>query len=150
ANACLALVGFAVSRHTTLPNGLSLGLLAYAAGTTSIVLVVMVCAAAPRVRNLFRRMRFVQDALERFAHLIRNQPRRLLLAVGAQVLGRACQGTQIALLTTALAAPPELSNMLLAQAVYLVGAALGDLVPMQLSTTDAVFVYAAGTFGLPP
>jgi uncharacterized membrane protein YbhN (UPF0104 family) len=150
ANACLALLGFAVSRQTTLPAGLSYGLLAYAAGTTSIVIVVVVCAAAPRVRAAFRRARFVHDALERFAHLIRSQPRRLLFAVGAQVFGRVCQGTQLALLTTALAAPPEFRAMLLGQAVYLVGAALGDLVPMQLGTTDAVFVYAAGTFGLPP
>lgn len=150
ANALLAVLGFVASRDMVLPSGLGLGLLAYAAGTVSIVVAVVSCAAAPRLRRLFRRLPFVHDTLERFAQLIALQPRRLLCAVAAQVLGRVCQGAQLVLLTTVLAGVPALSAMLLGQAVYLVGAALGDLVPMQIGTTDAIFVYAADGLSLQP
>ena len=150
ANALLAVLGFVASREMALPAGLGLGLLVYAAVTGLIVLTVMSCAVAPRLRQVFRRVPFVHDTLERFAQLIARQPRRLLFAVAAQVLGRVCQGAQLVLLTTVLAAMPPVRAMLLGQAVYLVGAALGDLVPMQIGTTDAIFVYAAGSFGLQP
>lgn len=148
ANAGWALIGFAVSVTSALPRPLQLGLLGYAAATTLLLGFVVLCALLPRVRRFARRVPFVHDTFERFALLIQQQPRRLLGAVGAQALGRGFQAAEIAVLSAALAGHVSLGRMVMGQAVYLVGAAAGDLVPAQLGTTDAAFVYAADAFGL--
>lgn len=130
-----------------LPSALSLGLLAYALVTGALVIAALSCAASPRVRAVFHRIPFVHDTLERFADMIAREPARLLMAAGAQLLGRTCQAMQLAVLALSLGAHTTLRAAIMGQAVYLVGAAAGDLVPAQLGATDAAFVMAAGALG---
>jgi hypothetical protein len=148
ANACLASAGYVASLGTPLPRALQLALLGFAAATSCLVLGIAAFAAAPAARKLFARMRFVQVSLERFAALLRSSPRQLLNAVFAQLLGRSMQAMQLVVLGYALGAEPTLARAAIMQAVYLVGAASGELVPAQLGTTDAAFVLAAPALGL--
>ena len=157
ANALWALTGYGLSSlhggvaadggGAALPSALSLGLLGYAGVTGALVVAALLCAASPRVRAVFHRIPFVHATLERFADMIARQPARLLVAAGAQLLGRSCQASQIAVLALALGAHTTLIAAIMGQAVYLVGAAAGDLVPGQLGATDAAFVMAAGALG---
>jgi hypothetical protein len=93
-------------------------------------------------------LHLVRASLERFAQLLAVAPGRLVFALAAQLVGRCVQALQLAVAGTVLGAQFTLPQIALTQAVYLVGAALGDLVPAQLGTTDAAFVLAAPTLGL--
>ncbi|MET0391444.1 MAG: lysylphosphatidylglycerol synthase transmembrane domain-containing protein [Polyangiales bacterium] len=148
ANAVWALVGFLVSTGTTLPSGLRIGLIGYAGAMSGVVLAVLLFAASRPVRKLFRRVPTLHAILERFADLLVTSPRRLLLAVCAQLVGRGIQAVQLGIAAAVLGARPALPALVLTQAVYLVGAAAGDLVPAQLGATDAAFVYAAPALGM--
>jgi hypothetical protein len=150
ANALWALFGFVASVATPLPRALAISLLVYAGAMCLLVSFVVLCTLLPRVRALARRLPFLHDTLERFAVLIEREPPRLLAAVGAHALARGCQALQIAALCAALGGHASLQSLVMGQAVYLVGAAAGDLVPAQLGATDAAFVYAAAAFALPP
>lgn len=150
ANALWAVLGFIASLSTTLPRALAISLLVYAGTMCALVGLVILCALLPRVRAVARRLPFLHETLERFALLIEREPRRVLLAVAGHALARACQATQIAVLCAALGGHGSLRSFVMGQAVYLVGAAAGDLVPAQLGATDAAFVYAAAAFALPP
>ncbi|HET8932042.1 MAG TPA: lysylphosphatidylglycerol synthase domain-containing protein [Polyangiales bacterium] len=148
ANSCWAIAGYVASLHAPLSNALRVALLGFAAATSALVLGVCAFAASPRARKLLARVRFVDASLQRFAGLLKSAPRQLLIAVLAQLLGRSLQALQLALLTVALGATPTIAHAAIMQAVYLVGAASGELVPAQLGTTDAAFVLAAPALGL--
>lgn len=148
ANACWAIAGYLASLGAPLPNALRVALLGFAAATSCLVLGVCAFAASPAARKLLARVRFVEASLQRFAILLRTAPRQLLSAVLAQMLGRGLQAAQLALLCVALGASPSIAHAAILQAVYLVGAASGELVPAQLGTTDAAFVLAAPALGL--
>jgi hypothetical protein len=148
ANACWAIAGYVASLESALPHALQLALLGFAAAITCLVLGIGVFAGSAAARKLFARVRFVEVSLQRFAALLRSSPRALANAVFAQLLGRSLQAAQLVLLGYALGAEPSLPRAAIMQAVYLVGAASGELVPAQLGTTDAAFVLAAPAFGL--
>lgn len=148
ANSCWAIAGYVASLNAPLSNALRVALLGFAAATSALVLGVCVFAASPLARKLLGRVRFVDASLQRFAALLKTAPRQLLIAVFAQLLGRSLQATQLVMLSVALGATPSIANAAIMQAVYLVGAASGELVPAQLGTTDAAFVLAAPALGL--
>jgi hypothetical protein len=148
ANACWAIAGYLGSLHAPLPHALRVTLLGFAAATSCLVLGVCAFAASPAARKLLARIRFVEASLQRFAALLKTAPRQLVIAVFAQLLGRGLQATQLVMLSVALGATPGLAHAAIMQAVYLVGAASGELVPAQLGTTDAAFVLAAPALGL--
>lgn len=148
ANACWAIGGYVASISSPLPHALQLALLGFAAAITCLVLGIGVFAGSAAARKLFAHVRFVEVSLQRFAALLRSSPRALVNAVLAQLLGRSLQAVQLVVLGYALGAEPSLGRAAIMQAVYLVGAASGELVPAQLGTTDAAFVLAAPAFGL--
>jgi hypothetical protein len=71
-----------------------------------------------------------------------------LIAVMSQVLGRLLQASQLALVAGALGATITPAHVFTLEAVYMVGAALGEFVPAQLGTADAALVVAAPALGL--
>jgi hypothetical protein len=149
-SALWALTGFCASLRIALPHALAVGLLSYGAGVTALVLLVIAFARTAAARRWCTRVRWAYAVLDRFAALINERPRVLLLAAAAQTVARGCQAAQVALLLTALSGARGLWHIVLGESVYLVGAAAGDLVPAQLGTTDGAFVLAANTFGLHP
>jgi hypothetical protein len=150
ANALWALAGYVASADVGLPQPLRVGLLGFTAATGGVVILVCVLASVPRARALLGRVRFLQATLERFALLLRQSPKALGQAVLAQLLGRAVQAVQLALLSYGLGAAPSFASSAILQAVYMVGAACGELIPAQLGATDAAFVLAAPALGLTP
>jgi hypothetical protein len=149
-SALWALTGFCASLRIALPQALAVGLLSYGIGMAALVLLVVAFARTPTARNWCTRVPCAYPVLERFAALINERPRALLLAAAAQTVARGCQAAQVAVLLTALSGARSLRHIVLGESVYLVGAAAGDLVPAQLGTTDGAFVLAAATFGLHP
>ena len=147
ANALWVLVAYALSARWQLPQAVRAGLLTYAAATSALVLGVALFAAVPRVRGLCERVPSVHAALSRFAQILVSARASLLMALSAQLCSRVLQAWQLWAAALALGITPSLSQAVLAQAVYLVGAALGELVPAQLGTTDAAFVLAAPALG---
>jgi hypothetical protein len=148
ANSCWAVAGYVASLSAPLSEALRVALLGFAAAVSGLVLGVCAFAASPAARKLLARVHFVEASLQRFATLLKTAPRQLLIAVFAQLLGRSLQATQLVLLSVALGATPTFAHAAIMQAVYLVGAASGELVPAQLGTTDAAFVLAAPALGL--
>jgi hypothetical protein len=148
ANASWAIAGYIASLSAPLTHALRVALLGFAAAISCLVLGVGAFAASPVARQLFAQVRFVEVSLQRFAELLRSAPRALMNAVFAQLLGRSMQALQLVVLGYALGAEPTFARAAIMQAVYLVGAASGELVPAQLGATDAAFVLAAPAFGL--
>jgi uncharacterized membrane protein YbhN (UPF0104 family) len=145
-NVFWSFAGFAVSG--ALPFALRAGLVVYACAVAAVVVAVVAFAGSSLARRLSVRISFVHGALERFAALLRERPRALLWPLLAQLFARACQAAQIGLLLSVLSQKHSIGTALLGEAVYLVGAALGELVPAQVGTTDGAFVIAAGALGL--
>lgn len=148
ANAAWALCGYLYSPNFELTPTLRIGLVFFTAVTSGVVLSVCVFAALPATRRLFARVRFVHASLERFADLLRTAPRALASALLAQFVGRGIQAMQLTVLVYALGVQPSFAHTAVMEAVYMVGAACGELVPAQLGTTDAAFVLAAPALGL--
>jgi hypothetical protein len=124
------------------------GLLTYLVATLSLVLAVVLFAAAPWARRTSLRFPVVHAGLERLAQLLLSTPKALLLAVLSQLLGRLVQASQLALIAAALGVYVTPSHVYTLEAVYMVGAALGEFVPAQLGTADAALVVAAPALGL--
>jgi hypothetical protein len=124
------------------------GLIVYAVATLSIVLAVVLFAAAPWVRSASTRLPVLHASLERLAQLLLSTPRALCFAVLSQLLGRLVQASQLALIAATLGATIAPAHVWTLEAVYMVGAALGELVPAQLGTADAALVVAAPALGL--
>ena len=148
ANAVWAVAGYAASFGAPLPSALRLALLGFAAALSCLVLGVGAFAASSVARKLFQRAHIVEVSLQRFARLARSAPRALASALGAQLINRGLQATQLVVLGYALGAEPTVARAAIMEAVYMVGAASGELVPAQIGTTDAAFVLAASAFGL--
>jgi uncharacterized membrane protein YbhN (UPF0104 family) len=148
ANALWVLVAYALSGVFALPSAIRAGLAIYAACISALVVGVMLFAAAPGVRALCERIPVLHAALSRFSEILIGARARLCLCVCAQLASRVLQALQLWAAAEALGASPSAAQALVTQAVYLVGAALGELVPAQLGTTDAAFVLAAPALGL--
>jgi hypothetical protein len=149
-NALWVFAGYCVSGRLGLPEALRVGLLGYALATGLLVVAATLVAAAPRVRRWLSHVRVLYASLERFAQLLVAAPAALTSAVVAQLMGRGVQVLQLAVAAGAFGVHFSPLQFPLAQSVYLVGAALGDLVPAQVGTTDAALVMAGPALGLTP
>lgn len=148
ANCSWVIASYLPSRSLGIPTAASAGLLTYTAATLSIVVAVVLFAAAPWARRASQRFPLLHASLERLAQLLLSTPRALLLAVLAQLLGRLVQASQLALIALTLGAHITPSHLLTLEAVYMVGSALGEFVPAQLGAADAALVVVAPALGL--
>jgi hypothetical protein len=148
ANCSWVVVSYLPSRSLGVAATIRAGLVIYAVVTLCMVLAVVLFAAAPWVRRTSERLPVLHASLERLAQLLLSTPRALLLAVLSQLLGRLVQASQLALIAATLGAQITPAHLWTLEAVYMVGAALGELVPAQLGTADAALVVAAPALGL--
>jgi hypothetical protein len=148
ANCSWVIVSYFPSRSLGVSATVRAGLITYAALTLSLVLAVVLFAAAPWARRASERLPVVHASLERLAQLLLSTPRALCFAVLSQLLGRLVQASQLALIAATLGAQIAPAHVWTLEAVYMVGAALGELVPAQLGTADAALVVVAPALGL--
>lgn len=147
-NALWVFAGYCVSGRLGLPEALRVGLLGYALATGLLVVGATLFVAAPSVRRWLSHVQVLYASLERFAQLLVAAPAALCSALVAQLMGRGIQALQLAVAAGAFGVHFSPWQFPLAQSVYLVGAALGDLVPAQVGTTDAALVLAGPALGL--
>ena len=148
ANCSWVLASYLPSQRLGVPGAASAGLLTYIAATFSIVLAVVLFAAAPWARRASQRFPLLHASLERLAQLLLSTPHALLLALSSQLLGRIVQATQLALIVSTLGAHIAPAHLLTLEAVYIVGSALGEFVPAQLGAADAALIVVAPALGL--
>lgn len=77
----------------------------------------------------------------RFDDSLREMPALPLLPIGAAFVGRVFQALQYAVILLAVGGTLTVTSALVAQAIHLVGAGLGDMVPNQVGVTE--FAYGA-------
>jgi hypothetical protein len=148
ANCSWVIASYWPSRTLGVTAAVSAGLVTYLIATLSLVLAVVLFAAAKWARHASQRLPVLHASLERLAQLLLSTPKALLLAVLSQLLGRLVQASQLALIVAALGVQITPSHLYTLEAVYMVGAALGEFVPAQLGTADAALVVAAPALGL--
>jgi hypothetical protein len=71
-----------------------------------------------------------------------------LLPIGAALVGRLSQSLQYGVILLAVGGSLTLGGALVAQAIHLVGAGLGDMVPNQVGITEGAYRLFAGHLGL--
>jgi hypothetical protein len=148
ANCSWVIASYVPSRTLGVSATVRAGLLTYAGATLSLVLAVVLFAAAPWARRASQRWPVLHASLEQLAQLLLSTPKTLLFAVLSQLLGRLVQASQLALIVAALGVQLTPGHVYTLEAVYMVGAALGEFVPAQLGTADAALVVAAPALGL--
>jgi len=152
ANALISLLAAAavwLSLRAGAPAWLSLAILGNAAVTLVPGIVLLSVSARTRlgawVARLSRRRPFgagVAEALE-------EGPRGALSAVGWEFLGRVLEVAQYAILLACVGGAPTPRLAFTAEGIHLVGAAVGDLLPAHLGTTEGNFTLAASALALP-
>jgi hypothetical protein len=126
---------------------LALALMTMGLVTLSLGGFVQLAARSHRVSRTVGRIERVRMAVERFRSasaelsLVPVRPALLMLC------SRGFQVAQFALLLHAFGVGASLEVALVAQGIYLLGAAAGDLVPAQLGVVDGAFALAAPLFG---
>ena len=148
ANCSWVVASYLPSRSLGVSSTVRAGLITYAILTSSLVLAVLLFAAAPWLRRASARWPVLHASLDRLAQLLLSTPRALCFAVLSQLLGRLVQASQLALIAGTLGAQIAPAHVWTLEAVYMVGAALGELVPAQLGAADAALVVAAPALGL--
>jgi hypothetical protein len=79
---------------------------------------------------------------------IREMPAVPVLPIGAALLGRLSQSLQYGVILLAVGGSLTVGSALVAQAIHLVGAGLGDMVPNQVGITEGAYRIFAGHLGL--
>src|SRR5262249_19672206 len=102
----------------------------------------------PTDSALLRRIPRVARALGDFRVAIRSLPTFPLSALGWLVLGRLSQVLLIAVLAHAVGAAFSVACPFIAQAVLLIGATVGDVIPGQIGAFEAAFSVSAAAMGL--
>jgi hypothetical protein len=148
ANCSWVIASYGPSRTLGVSATVRAGLLTYTGATLSLVVAVVLFAATKWARRASERLPVLHASLERLAQLLLSTPKALLLAVLSQLLGRLVQASQLALIVAALGVQITPAHLFTLEAVYMVGAALGEFVPAQLGTADAALVVAAPALGL--
>jgi hypothetical protein len=141
-----ALFGLSLANRPVVLTALAI----YAFVTTSGAVFMVVAARTGSAGRWIVRWPRVQASLQHFDKIVRRGPSVLLAAVSAQALARLLQALQLALLLGLCGGIVSLASVAFAQALQLVGAAAGDLVPAQVGATDGAFVLAARGLGLSP
>lgn len=139
-----ALFGLSLANRPVVLTALAV----YAFVTTSGALFMVIAARTGSAGRWIVRWPRVQASLQHFDKIVRRGPAVLLAAVAAQALARVLQALQLALLLGLCGGLVTWASVAFAQALQLVGAAAGDLVPAQVGATDGAFVLAARGLGL--
>jgi hypothetical protein len=148
ANALFATVGaFAALTLPQRPVVVS-ALFIYALVTSAGALFMALAARTGSAGRWVVRWPRVQASLRHFDEIVRRGPLVLASAVLAQAFSRVFQACQLALLLGLCGGVVSVASVAFAQALQLVGAAAGDLVPAQVGMTDGAFVLAASGMGL--
>jgi hypothetical protein len=96
---------------------------------------------------LGRRIKALASHGVQFDESLRAMPRAPLLPVGAAFVGRLIQSLQYGVILLAVGGTLTAESALVAQAIHLVGAGLGDMVPNQVGVTEGFFRAFAGNLG---
>lgn len=116
----------------------------------SAVLSLALAARSAAVARWLARFRLTARWSGAFLAALRHGEPRFLQAGCAQLLARGLQLAQLALLALALGHAHALRDAPMLQAIYLLGASAGDLVPAQLGATDAAFGLARPLLSMTP
>lgn len=93
---------------------------------------------------LGRRIKMLAPHGARFDESLRELPSLPILPVGAAFLGRVFQAMQYGVILLAVGGTLTIVSGLVAQAIHLVGAGLGDMVPNQVGVTEFAYNAFAG------
>lgn len=96
---------------------------------------------------LGRRIKALAAHGARFDESLRELPSLPILPIGAAFLGRVLQAVQYGVILVAVGGTLTVQSGLVAQAIHLVGAGLGDMVPNQVGVTEGFFRAFAGNLG---
>jgi len=142
---CYAAVAFA--------SGPTSGLALFVAGN-GLVTAVMGSALLFGARNssvggwLGRRIKALASHGAHFDQSLREMPAVPALPIAAALLGRLSQTFQYGVILLAVGGSLTVGSALVAQAIHLVGAGLGDMVPNQVGITEGAYRIFAGHLGL--
>ncbi|MFK7990366.1 MAG: lysylphosphatidylglycerol synthase domain-containing protein [Sandaracinaceae bacterium] len=85
---------------------------------------------------------------DNFDSSLKEMPTVPVLPIGAALLGRLAQSVQYAGILLAVGGSLTVGSALVAQAIHLVGAGLGDMVPNQVGVTEGAYRFFASHLGL--
>jgi hypothetical protein len=97
---------------------------------------------------LGRRIKALAAHGESFDESLREMPALPIMPIGAALAGRISQLAQYAILLVAVGGAFTLVSALVAQAIHLVGAGLGDMVPNGVGITESAFHFLGGSLNL--
>ena len=97
---------------------------------------------------LGRRIKALSTHGTNFDESLREMPPVPLLPIGAALLGRVSQSVQYGIILLAVGGSLTIGSALVAQAIHLVGAGLGDMVPNQVGITEGAYRIFASHLGL--
>jgi hypothetical protein len=97
---------------------------------------------------LGRRIKALASHGASFDTSLREMPAVPVLPIGAALVGRLFQTVQYAMILLAVGGALTLKSGLVAQAIHLVGAGLGDMVPNQVGITEGAYRLFAADLGL--
>jgi uncharacterized membrane protein YbhN (UPF0104 family) len=151
ASAIILVPAVFAARSMAASFGLSLTILGQcvvlgAVGATLLVVAYFV----PFGSAAFRRLPKVGAALEQFGSAMRQLPRFPFSALAWLVVNRALQVAIIAVLLRAVGASTSLAGVLVAEAVLLIGASAGDIIPGQIGALEGAFAFFAASIGTTP
>lgn len=134
-------------------SGPTSGLALLVAGN-GLVTAVMGLALLFGARNssvggwLGRRIKALASHGANFDQSLREMPAVPVLPIGVALLGRLSQAFQYGVILLAVGGSLTAGSALVAQAIHLVGAGLGDMVPNQVGITEGAYRIFAGHLGL--
>jgi uncharacterized membrane protein YbhN (UPF0104 family) len=108
--------------------------------------LLLVCYFAP-LGVALRRLPKVGAALDQFRSAMRQLPRFPFSALAWLVFNRALQVALIATLIRAIGSEWSLGGALMGEAVLLIGASAGDVVPGQIGALEGAFTFFAASIG---
>lgn len=97
---------------------------------------------------LGRRIKALGSHGASFDESLKEMPAVPVVPIGAALLGRISQLLQYGVLMIAVGGTLTVVSALVAQAIHLVGAGLGDMVPNQIGVTETAFRFLGGSLGL--
>jgi len=109
--------------------------------------LLLVSYFAPLGTRALRRLPRLARALEQFRSAMRELPRFPMAALGWLVLNRVFQVSLIAIMIRAVGSWWSLAGSFVAEAVVLIGASAGDVVPGQIGALEGAFSFFADAVG---
>jgi hypothetical protein len=148
ASAIILVPAVFAARSTASSFGLSVTILGQCALLGAVgATLLLVAYFAPFGGSALRRLPKVAAAFEQFGAAMRQLPRFPLSALAWLVVNRALQVAIIAILLRAVGASGSLAGALVAEAVLLIGASAGDIIPGQIGALEGAFAFFAAAIG---